>query len=319
MPKQSSLPALPVLLLCGLALFVVVVPGCGALSTATSGVSTGVSTGQQAGSTGDQVKGLGGQAKDLVTGKKKDGPDAEGPGDDDDRLRAKEAQINTPLNDKVDNKKGDKEDWRQFHLQGKPGVATFELFWDNEASNIDIDVYDAYGVNVGRSPPRMEGQSKKSILVQVKPGLYYVRIKAPTEKDKSIYTLNVKWEGPQFVAKADPTPPPPDAGVPPGPGPGPGPGVVVPVSPLNDPNKLLGNVISAYRDGNGWVLYIDKGTSSKLRQGMTGGMLEGPDGDKYLDKGDFTISQVVDGTKSIARTNLNKPPGKNKRCLINLR
>jgi hypothetical protein len=167
----------------------------------------------------------------------------------------------------------------------------------------------------------MEGQSKKSILVQVKPGLYYVRIKAPTEKDHSIYTLHVKWDGPpMIVANTNPPPPPPDAGTSPAAGGTTGP-VVPPVvvSPLNDPNKLLGNVISAYRDGNGWVLYIDKGSSSKLRQGMTGGMLEGGDGDKYLEHGDFTISQVVDGGRSIARTNLSKPPGKNKRCLINLR
>ncbi len=296
---------------------------CGALQTAQGGVQSGLGGVQQAGSTVDQGKGLVEQGKGLL-GKKKnpDGSDAEGQGDDDDRLHAKEGQINTPLDDKVDFKKQDKEDWRKFQLAGKPGIATFELFWDDDQSNLDLDVYDAYGVNIGRSPPRMEGQSVKRILVQIKKtGVYYVRVRAPTEKDRSIYTLNVKWDGPPVVAQKppDPTPPPPNpTGNPPNPA-GNNNQPPQPVSPLNDPNKLQASIISAYRDGPGWVLYIDKGSSAKVRQGMSGQILDGPDGDKLLEKGDFTISQVVDGTRSIARTNLSRPPGKNKRVLINLR
>jgi hypothetical protein len=290
---------------------------CSALQAVQGGVQTGVGGVQSAGSTVDTGKGLVDQGKGLV-GKKKnpDGSD-EGQGDDDDRLHAKEGQINTPLDDKVDFKKQDKEDWRKFQLQGKPGIATFELFWDDDQSNLELDVFDAYGVNIGRSPPRMEGQSVKRILVQIKKaGTFYVRVRAPTDKDRSIYTLNVKWDGPPVVAKA-PDPPPNPAGTPPNPTPNqPPPG---PVSPLTDPNKLLGSIISAYRDGPGWVLYIDKGSGAKVRQGMSGQILEGSDGDKLLEKGDFTISQVVDGGRSIARTNLTKPPGKNKRVLINLR
>jgi hypothetical protein len=286
---------------------------CSAFTSATTGVQSGVSGVQSTASTGDQVKGLGTQAKDLVS-KKKDGGD-DGSGDDDDRLHAKEAQINTPLDDKVDHKGKDKEDWRKFQLAGRPGVATFELFWDDDSANLDLDVFDAYGVNIGRSPPRMEGQSVKRILVQIKkPGTVYVRVRAPTDKDKSIYTLNVKWDGPPVaIAKApEPAPnnPPPTGAPAPPPG---------PVSPLNDPNKLQASIISAYRDGTGWVFYIDKGSTQKIQQGMTGAILEGPEGDKFLDKGDFTISQVVDGGRSIARTTQSKSPGKNKRVLINLR
>jgi len=297
------------------------VSGCSAMSAVSGGVQTGVQGVQGAGQTGEQVKGLGGQAKDLLTGKKKDpnaGGGEDGAGDDDDRLKAKEAQINTPLNDKVDFKKGDKDDWRKFQLQGKPGIATFELFWDDDGSTLDLDIYDAFGVNIGKSPPRLDGQSVKRILVQIKKaGTFYVRVRAPSEKDRSIYSLNVKWDGPPVVAAV----PPPDKDPPTEKNPGTTtpPVPVGPVSPLNDPNKLQASIISAYRDGTGWVFYIDKGSQAKLRQGMTGAILEGPDGDKLVDKGDFSISQVVDGNRSIARTNLSKPPGKNKRVLINLR
>ena len=293
----------------------VAVCGCSAMSAAQGGVQTGMGGVQQAQGTGGQLKGMGESAKDVLTGKK---AEADGKGDDDDRLHAKESAINTPLNDKLDNKKGDREDWRKFELQGKSGVATFELFWDDEKANLDLDVFDAFGVNIGRNPPRMEGQSVRRILVPIQRlGTYYVRVKAPGEKDKSIYTLNVRWAGPPVVAQVQPPPAtnPPVAPVQPTqPGTPP-----VPVTLLTDPNKLLGTVISAYRDGPGWVLYIDKGSSQKVHQGMSGVMLEGPEGEKLLDHGDFTVSQVVDGNKSIARTNLKNPPGKNKRVVLNLR
>lgn len=285
------------------------------MSAAQGGVQSGVSGVQGASSTGDQVKGLGTGAKDLLTGKKKD---EDGKGDDDDRLHAKEGAINTPLDDKLDNKKGDKEDWRKFQLQGKPGIATFELFWDDDKSNLEMDVYDPYGVSIGRSPPRMEGQSVRRILVQIqKTGTYYVRVRAPSEKDKSIYTLNVKWAGPPVVAAVK-QPDLPNPNVPPTIGTTP----ETPVGPpsiLTDPNKLQGTIISAYRDGPGWVLYIDKGSSQKVRQGMSGMMLDGPEGEKLLEQGSFTVTQVVDANKSIAKTNLKNPPGKNKRVILNLR
>ncbi len=291
--------------------------GCSAMSAVSSGVQTGTGAVQQGQGATDTVKGAGGQAKDLLGGKKKDGSDAEGAGDDDDRLHAKEAQINTPLDDKVDFKKNDKDDWRKFQLAGKPGVATFELFWDNDKATLDLDVYDAFGVNIGRSPPRLDGQSVKRILVQIgKAGVFYVRVRAPAEKDTSIYTLNVKWAGPPVVAAA---PAPDKSGGNTAPSTNNTPPVPTqPVSILNDPNKLQASIISAYRDGSGWVLYLDKGSAQRVRQGQSGVILEGPDGEKLVEKGDFTISQVVDGAKCIARTNLNKPPGKNKRVLINV-
>ena len=289
--------------------------GCGAVGAATGGVQTGISGVQGATGTGQQLKGMGDQSVGLF--KKKEGDQN---GDDDDRLRAKESAINVPLSDSLDPKKGDKYDWRKFQLLfGKAGVATFELFWDTEEANIDMDVYDAFGVNIGKSPPRLDGQSSRRVLVSItKAGTYYMRVMGKKESDKSIYTVDVKWNGPPPPVDVPPTPKDPVVAT----GPAVPPGPVAPELPpslLTDPNKVLGNIISAYRDGGGWVLYIDRGSAQKVHAGQTGVILEGPDGEKLVEGGNVSISQVVDANKSIARCNLNRPPGKNKRVVINLR
>lgn len=241
------------------------------------------------------------------------------------RLEATEAQINTPISDKIDVKKGKQNDWRKFQLLGRPGWATFELFWDEPSANLDIDVYNQFGVNIGRSPRRIEGQSQKKVLLKISdPGLYYVRISGPSKTDSSIYTMEVKWSGPPAprpVAQAAPAPAPAPSGqpvaAPPAPAPCP-PGQTCPTVP--DPNKVYGTIVSALRDGSSTVLYLDKGSSDQLRVGLQGTVLEGPEGDKPLDGGSFSITRIVDGSKSIAKSvTLQKPIGKNKRVVINLK
>jgi hypothetical protein len=87
----------------------------------------------------------------------------------------------------------------------------------------------------------------------------------------------------------------------------------------SDPTKLLGSIVTAYKEGQAWVLYIDKGSSAKVKVGMTGSILEGPEGDKLLEGANLSISQVIDGSKAIARSNFAKPLGKNKRIVLNLK
>ena len=74
------------------------------------------------------------------------------------------------------------------------------------------------------------------------------------------------------------------------------------------------------REGSTVSLYLDKGSADKVHTGMTGMILEGPEGDKPLEGGSFAIASVVNGSKSIAKTTtLQKPLGKNKRVVINLK
>jgi hypothetical protein len=240
------------------------------------------------------------------------------------RLEATDGQINTPISDKIDLKKNKANDWRKFTLAGKPGqFATFVLHWDEETANLEINVYDKFGVNVGKSPRRIEGQSSKQVLLRIDdPGLYYVRVSGPTKTDNSIYTMEVKYNGPvvapaAVAAAPAPAPAPAPAGTAPAPAPCP-PGQTCPTAP--DPNKVYGTIVSIIKDNGVYTLYLDKGSDAQLRSGMMGIILDGPDGDKPLEGGSFSISQVLSGSKSVAKSStLQKPLGKNKRILVNLK
>ncbi len=294
---------------------------CAGLTAATEGVGKVAEAADKAKGETDKGKNEAGKAK----GDKGKGGGAGGAEEDDDgnRLQAKDAQINTPIDDKVNFKKGDKADWRKVNLAGRPGIATFEVHWDEEPANIDIDVFDKFGTNIGKSPPKLEGQQVKKVLVQIdEAGLYYFRVSAPTATDASIYTVQVKWKGP-----AVPLPPPPVAKAddkagtpapPPGP-PGPPPPPAAPTPFAQDPTKLLGSIQTAYKEGSTWVWHIDKGTNAHVRVGMQGNVLDGPEGDKLLEGATFSITQIIDDTKSIAKSNFAKPLGKNKRVVMTLK
>jgi|GEM_PF-1907922 len=279
---------------------------------------------------GDQLKGAADQAKgqtDAAKGGAGGGAKKDGDDDDGDRLKAKAAAINVPLDDSVNFKKGDKVDWRKVQLSGKPGVATIELHWDNEAANVDVDVFDKFGTLIGKNPPRLEGQQVKKILVQIDdPAIYYIRVQATTAKDESIYTLAIKWKGPGGAPKEDPvaTPAPAPAPAPaPGTAPAPAPGTPAtpppPVPLASDPTKLLAKIVQGFREGAAMQLYIDKGSANGVKAGMTGSILEGAEGDKLLEGGTFSINKVLDGKKAVASTNFSKPLGKNNRVVINLK
>ena len=276
---------------------------------------------------GDQLKGAADQAKGQADAAKGGAAKKDGEDDDGDRLKAKPAPINAPLDDSLNFKKGDKVDWRKVELKGKPGVATIELHWDNEAANIDVDVFDKFGTLIGKNPPRLEGQQVKKILVQIDdPAIYYVRVQAATAKDESIYTLAIKWKGPGGAPKEDA--PPPAATPAPVAGPTPTPAPATPATPATppppvplaqDPTKLLAKIVQGFREGSATQLYIDKGTANGVKAGMSGSILEGPEGDKLLEGGTFSINKVLDGKKSVASTNFSKPLGKNNRVVINLK
>lgn len=241
------------------------------------------------------------------------------------RLEATDGQINVAISDKIDFAKKKQNDWRKFMLVGKPGqFATFELHWDEESANLSIDVYDKFGVNVGKSPRRIEGQSSKKVLLRIdNPGLYYVRVSGPTKADSSIYTMQVTYDGPKVAAAPAPAPAPAPAATTtaaaaaPAPAPCP-PGQNCPAAP--DPNKVYGSIVSILHDGSTTTLYLDKGSADQLRPGMMGTILDGPEGDKPFEGGSFSIAQVVGASKSIAKTTtLQKALGKNKRIVVNLK
>lgn len=300
----------------------------------------------------DAAKGAADAVKGQVKGNMKAGtPDKDG--DDNDRLHAIESEYNMPLDDKIDFKKGDKVDWRKFVLNGKPANATFELHWDEDKANLDLDVFNENGTLVAKSPPRLEGQSTKRIIMKIdKPGLFYVKVSGQEKADISIYTMSVRWEGAPAKgdkdkggdqqAAADKGAAQPDqkgaagdkgtaagdkgaaaaqndkgaAGQPP---PGADKGQPPPPLPFaQDPTKVVGSIVTAFREGTVWNLQIDRGSGQKIKVGLKGNLLEGPEGDKLVDGGAFTINKILDGNKATATSYMKNPPGKNKRIVIYL-
>lgn len=303
--------------------------GCAAVQGATSAVGETNSTVTGAADAAKQSKEIADAGKNGVkdaTGKGgakggAGGKDADGDGT---RLTAKEAKVNEAITDDVD-AKTDAADWRVFDLAGKPGFLTVELHWDEASADLSVDVYNSFGENVASSP-KGPGTGRK-VLTQVdQPGKYYVRITA--NKGASVYTFMAKWAGGGGAAPSAPAPtPPPVAGGqipnPAVPGGAPGaPGAPAapggaPVPAADDPMHPRAKILQSYREGSDLVLYIDKGSASNIKAGMTGIILEGADGDKPLDGGTFRITKVVDSTKSIGKATVSKI-GKNTRCVINL-
>jgi hypothetical protein len=173
--------------------------GCSALTAVKGGADTAT---QGAGDI-KGVKGAGeGLAKDAegavgdvkgalgkVKPKSKDGdPDGDGT-----RIAAVEAKPNMPLTDELDPKKKDVNDWRAFDLPGtESGPVVVQLHWDNEAADLDVDLYDQLGANVAVSPER--GPSPfKQVAAKMEPGRAYVRISS--KKGATVYTMKLKWEG----------------------------------------------------------------------------------------------------------------------------
>ncbi len=299
----------------------------------------------------DAGKGAFDAAKGQVKGQMKGTPDKDG--DDNDRLHAIDSEHGMPLDDKIDYKAGDKNDWRKFNLAGKPGTATFELHWDEDKAELGMDVFNENGTLVGKSPPRLEGQSTKRIIMKVdKPGLFYVKVSGAENKDRSIYTMSVKWDGAPAKGDKDKGEAGNDKAAQNDKGAAQNDkgaaqndkaaadkaaadkavadkaaadkaaadkAAAVPIPFAQDPTKVLANVVSAYKEGTVWTLQLDKGSSMKLRTGLTGSLLEGPEGDKMIEGATITINRVIDGNKAIATSYMKNPPGKNKRVVIHLK
>ena len=80
---------------------------------------------------------------------------------------------------------------------------------------------------------------------------------------------------------------------------------------------VQGRIVSAYREGEGLTLQLDKGSAAGLKPGMSGTVLAGPAGEELLAGGEFRILQVLEANKSVAHTALHSV-GHNTRVVISL-
>lgn len=258
-------------------------------------------------------------AKDDLDADSRSGPDGK-------RSTAQRLALNQPHTDEVNYANQDRTDWYVVDLQGRPGVLTTIINWDNVNSDVNIDVFDAFGAQISASPVRGRGEKQKKLFTQIdKPGTYYVRVTAPTKADGTVYTMEAQWEEPPVQMTANlppPTPPPP-----------PPPPVEErprrhertvheprePREPRERPSgeTVEARVVTAYRQGNSLVMYIDKGSAAGIHPGDSGIVLQGSGGEEPLEGGQFRITRVIDANKCVGMANL-RSLGKNNRVAITL-
>ena len=165
-------------LLAGVLSLATAISGCQTLTTAKTGLDTGVSTAQSTKSTADTTKQLGTDVKgefDKATGKKVDGPAGSGEKQEDEdgkRLQAKSSKLNQPVNDELNQSKFDLTDWKAYDLSGIAAGkwVEFVLNWDEPDAEINLDIYDQVGAQVGQSPGRAGIPQKNVPLRVVTPG-----------------------------------------------------------------------------------------------------------------------------------------------------
>lgn len=220
--------------------------------------------------------------------------------------------------DEVNYDKQDQTDWKSLELKGKPALLEVELHWDNANSDMSCDVFDGFGTQIATGPGLQPGAQVKKVTVQIdNMGTYFIRVQAPKKGDGSVYTLEAKWSG---AVEEAPTPPP-----------------VVEKDPPKEPvkkppkehhehaskkfdpeNGVQGRIVSSYREGGSMVLHIDKGSAAGVKVGSFGTILDGPTGANALEGGSFSVTQVIDDSKCIAKTGLHSI-GHNNRVSINAR
>jgi len=239
-------------------------------------------------------------------------------GPDQKRSTANKLDLNRPRTDEISYANQDKTDWYEVDLKGQAGVLTTLINWDNSNSDVNIDVFDAFGAQIAASPVRGKGEKQKKLFTQIdKPGTYYIRVTAPTKTDGTVYTMEAQWQEPPPIAVA---PPPPREE--PAPPPEEKPkhhATREPREPREKPagESIQARVVSAYREGSSLMMYIDKGSAAGIKPGDSGQVLSGSGGEDPLDGGNFRIVKVIDANKCVGSSSLHSL-GKNNRVSITL-
>jgi hypothetical protein len=251
--------------------------------------------------------------KDSVDADARSGPDQK-------RSTANKLDINKPHTDEVSYANQDRTDWYEVELKGQPGVLTTIINWDNANSDVNVDVFDAFGAQIAASPVRGKGEKNKKLFTQIdKPGTYYVRVTAPAKGDGTVYTMEAQWQEPPAVVVTQPPPPVEEKPVAEE---KPKHHASTPREPRQEREKPAGEsiqarVVSSFREGGSLMMYIDKGSGAGIRPGDSGVVLQGGGGEDPVDGGTFKITKVIDANKCVGSASLHSL-GKNNRVAITL-
>lgn len=81
-------------------------------------------------------------------------------------------------------------------------------------------------------------------------------------------------------------------------------------------DAIVGRIVQSTVEDSKRILYLDKGSKSKLRVGMKGNILQGKEGGQKLDGGTFTITKVLGDNQAVGSTDYGKSLGSNNRFMI---
>lgn len=252
---------------------------------------------------------------DDVNKKIKNGPDPDtNSGVDAKRGGAKPMQINRPETDSVSWPKLQRTKWKSLEIAtpGKDNVLDCELRIDNTGADLNIDLFNSLGTQIGFTPGPAPNKLKKLAVKLEELGTYFVRIQAAMPKDESDFSVICRWEEEAVVPDA------PDK-----------PKRVGKKPPTEKPAKAEtfeekvekgteGRIKTSFREGGQMVMIVDKGAAAGVHEGTEGTVLEGKSGRQPLDGGTFKIVQVIDDSTSKAQSSV-RSIGKNSRVVLFLK
>lgn len=210
--------------------------------------------------------------------------------------------------------------WKKVDLQvpGAQNILDCELHIDNTGADLNLDVFNGLGTQIGFSPGPAPNKLKK-LAVQVEDvGVYFLRIQAAQPKDESDFSVQCAWEG-RAPEPADPVKPPPKDPV-----------VKNPVKPPRPPRErpvdkpaetleeklqkgVEGRIVQSHRERSVLVLYLDKGGAASVSVGTEGYVLAGKSGLEPVTK--FKVVKVIDDNRSVGEADA-RSIGRNNRVVF---
>ncbi len=245
----------------------------------------------------------------------KPGPDPDtNSGPDAKRGGAKQMFVNRAETDSVSWPRLLRTKWKRIDIL-KPGVQNIldcELHIDNTGADVNIDVFNGLGTQIGFSPGPAPNKLKKLAVQIDELGTYFIRLQAARPRDESDLSVTCAWEEqPEQVAVAEP--PVKHHG-----------GHVVKHTDTPAKEETIeekaekgteGRIIQQYREGDKTILNLDKGAAAGVRTGTEGTVLAGKSGREPLAGGTFKVVKVIDDGHSVAESNV-KSLGKNNRVVL---
>lgn len=259
---------------------------------------------------------IGANAACPKDGTKKDKLDPDtNSGQDAKRGGARPMFVNKGETDSVSWPKLQRTKWKKLEVQN-PGVQNIldcELRIDNTGTDLDLDIFNSLGTQIGFSPGPAPNKLKKlPVQLDEVPGTYFVRMTAHGPKDESDFSVICHWE--EQVIPPEPGPKPPKGPRPPRPPkPGPDPEPVTLEAKIEKGTE--GRILQSFREGTKMVMFIDKGGAAGIRVGTEGTILEGRSGRAPLEGGSFRVVKVMDDGKCQVESNV-RSIGRNNRIVL---